>query len=56
MKVCTCRNCSTQFHTPKVEAFCSGQCRHAYSVINPKPTHPANRDGAFNDNSNTEQE
>ncbi|MNF12480.1 hypothetical protein D3C80_2139830 [compost metagenome] len=44
MKLCTCRNCDHVFTAIKVEAFCSGRCRHSYTLTNPKPT--ANRDGA----------
>ncbi len=50
-KSCTCRGCGTQFITTKIEVFCSGLCRHSYTLTNPKP---ANRDGAITDDtSNT---
>jgi hypothetical protein len=52
MKTCTCRNCNHVFAAIKVEVFCSGRCRHSYTLTNPKQ--PANRDGAIYDNSNTE--
>lgn len=48
MKSCTCRNCGHVFATPKVEVFCSGRCRHSFTLTNPKP---ANRDGAKTDDS-----
>jgi hypothetical protein len=44
MKTCTCRNCNHVFLAIKVEVFCSGRCRHSYTMTNPKLT--ANRDGA----------
>lgn len=50
MKTCTCRNCHHVFSTNKAQSFCSGSCRHSYTLTNPKP---ANRDGAFNEISNT---
>ena len=51
MKSCTCRNCNHVFVSVKVEVFCSGRCRHSYTLTNPKQ--PANRDGANHEISNT---
>jgi hypothetical protein len=52
MKVCNCRNCHQRFTAQKIEVFCSGRCRHSFTLTNPKN---ANRDGAINDQSNTPQ-
>jgi hypothetical protein len=50
MKTCTCRNCNHVFVSAKIEVFCSGRCRHSFTLTNPKH---ANRDGALNEFSNT---
>lgn len=52
MKICTCRACKERFTSPKLEVFCSGRCRHIFTLTNPKN---ANRDGAMNEVSNTGQ-
>ncbi len=52
IKLNTCRHCNHVFASSKTQAFCSGSCRHSYTVTNPKPI--TNRDGApLNEQSDT---
>lgn len=51
IKLSTCKYCQHVFASSKTQAFCSGRCRHSYSLINPKSN--AYRDGASNANSDT---